>query len=103
MQVYINYPNPHFTIHRDSSCQQIQMHRKDGQRTIKINPVTLKDVLSQFINNAYDFKSQAQLNDLWFDISLSSPEQEIGVVHVIQAILGQRYKPLGGAPITEHC
>jgi len=103
MQVYINYPNPHFTIHKDSSCQQIQIHRKDGQRIIKVTLVTLNSVLNQFINNAYDFKSQARLNDLWLDISLSSPKQEIGFVHIIQAILGQRYKPLGSAPISEHC
>ena len=103
MQVYINYPNSHFTIHKDFSCQQIQMHRKLGQRIIKVSPVTLKNVLDQFINDAHDFKSQAQLNDMWFDVSLASPEQDIGFVHIIQAILGLRYTPLGSAPITEHC
>jgi len=103
MQVYINYPNPHFTIHKNSSCQQIHMHEKSGQRIVKVNSATLKNDLSQFINDAYDFKSEAQLNDLWLDISLPTHEQEIGFVHVIQAILGQRYKPLGNASISEHC
>jgi len=103
MQVYINYPNPHFTIHKDSSCPQIQIHQKSGQRIIKVNSVNLKSVLSQFVKDAYDFKSEAQLNDLWLDISLSTHEQEIGFVHIIQAILGQRYKPLGTAPINKHC
>jgi hypothetical protein len=103
MQVYINYPNPHFTIHKNSSCQQIHMHQKSEQRIVKVNSETLKNVLGQFINDAYDFKSEAQWNDLWLDISLSTSEQEIGFVHIIQAILGQRYKPLGSAPITEHC
>jgi hypothetical protein len=63
----------------------------------------LNDVLKQFINNAYEFKSQDQFNDLWFDISLASPEQDHGFIHIIQAILGQRYKPFGSALITEHC
>lgn len=103
MQVYINYPNPHITIHTLSSCPQIQMHQKSGQRIVKVNTETLKNVLSQFIKDAYHFKSEAQWNDLWLDISLSTPEQEIGFVHIIQAMLGERYKPLGNAPINRHC
>ena len=103
MQVYISYPNPHFTIHKNASCQKIQMRQKDGQRFVKVNAATLKDVLNLFINDAYDFKAEAQWNDLWLDISLSTPEQEIGFVHVVQAILGQRYKPLSNAPISDHC
>ena len=80
MQVYINYPNPHFTVHKNASCQQIQMHRKSGQRIVKVSAATLKNVLTLFINNAYDFKAEAQWNDLWLDISLFTPEQEIGLV-----------------------
>ena len=103
MKVYINYPNSYFKIHTDNSCQQFQLHQKDGQRIIKVTPASLNSVLDQFINNAYDFKSQAQYNDMWIDISLSSPEQEIGFVYVLQAILGHRYKPIGSAQITQHC
>jgi hypothetical protein len=103
MQVYINYPNPHFTIHKNASCQLIHLHQKGGQRIVKVRVTTLKNVLNSFINDTYDFKAEAQWNDLWLDISLSTPEQEIGLVHVIQAILGQRYKPLGNAPISFHC
>ncbi len=103
MLVYINYPNPHFTIHKNSSCQQIHKQQKSGQRLVQVNSATLKNVLRQFIDDAYDFKSEAQLNDLWLDISLPTREQEIGFIHMVQAILGQRYKPLGDAPISEHC
>jgi len=103
MQVYINYPNPHFTIHKNGTCQQIRMHQKIGQRIVKVSAATLKQVLQSLINDAYDFKAEPQWNDLWLDISLSTPEQEIGFVHVIQAILGQRYKPLGNAPVSIHC
>ena len=79
------------------------MHQKSGQRIVKVSPSTLKNVLSQFINDAYDFKSEAQWNDLWLDISLHTPQQEIGFVYIIQAILGQRYKRLRSAAISEHC
>jgi len=103
MYVYINYPNPHLTIHKNISCPQIQMHQKSGQRIVKISPATLNNVLSQFLNNAYDFRAEPELNDLWLDISLSTREQEVGFVHVIQAILGQRYRPLSDAPISTHC
>jgi len=103
MKVYINYPNPHITIHKNASCGQIQSHQKGGQRLVKVSASTLKTVLNLLINDAYDFKAEAQRNDLWLDISLSTSEQEIGFVHVIQAILGQRYKPLSNAPISIHC
>ena len=103
MQVYINYPNPHFTIHNDSSCQQVHMHRKEEQRQVTVRPENLKSVLSDFINENYDFRSEKQFNDLWLDISLAKYEQEIGLVYIIQSIIGQRYKPLSNAPINTHC
>ena len=103
MQIYINYPNPHFTVHMNGSCKQIHMHKKGGQRIVNVRAATLKRVLRAFIKDAYDFRAQALWNDLWLDISLSTPEQEIGLVHVIQAILGQRYKPLSDAPVSIHC
>jgi len=103
MHVYINYPNPHITIHKNAACQQIQIHQKGGQRIVKVNAATLKNVLNSFINDTYSFESKSQGNDMWLDISLSTSEQEIGLVHVIQAILGLRYKSLGNAPISFHC
>jgi hypothetical protein len=103
MQVYIKYPNPHFTVHLNGTCKQIHMHKKGGQRIVNIRAATLKRVLTAFIKDAYDFRAAALWDDLWLDISLSTPEQEIGLVYVIQAILGQRYKPLGNAPVSIHC
>ena len=79
------------------------MHNKAEQRIVVVNLASLKRVLNCFIKNAYDFRAEAEWNDLWLDISLPTPDQEIGFVHVIQAILGQRYKPLGSAPISIHC
>jgi hypothetical protein len=103
MQVYINYPNPHFTIHRDPACKQIQRHEKVNQRRILIRPENLKAVLADFINDAYDFKPEQKYNDMWLDIFLGNSDQEFGLVYVIQAILGQRYKPLGNALVSVHC
>jgi hypothetical protein len=103
MQVYINYPNPHITIHKNTSCRQIQKQQKDEQRHIKIRITNLDDVLTKFINEDYEFRSEKLYNDLWLDISLDNYELEIGVLRTIQAIIGQRYKPLSNAPITIHC
>ena len=103
MQVYINYPNPHITIHKNTSCRQIQMHKKDEQRHINVRITNLNNVLTKFINDDYEFKSEKQFNDFWLDISLDTFEQEMGFVHTLQAIIGQRHKPLSNAPIIIHC
>ena len=103
MQVYLNYSNPHITIHKDNTCGQIHMHHKTEQRRVHINPVALRFVLSDFISDKYMFKSERLFNDLWLDITLDTPEQEVGFVHVIQAIIGQRYSPFSEAPVKEHC
>lgn len=103
MLVYINYPNPHITIHNDASCQQIQIHQKTGQRRIQIRPASLKSVLNDFIVDKHDFEPMKEYNDMWLDITLDSPDQEFGIVYVIQALLGQRYSPLANAPVNIHC
>jgi len=103
MQVYLNYPNPHITIHKDASCGQIHMHKKQDQRHISVNSITLRFVLNDFINDKYIFKAEKQFNDLWLEISLDTPEQEMGLVYVIQAIIGQRYSPFSDAPVSVHC
>ena len=103
MQVYINYPKPHITVHKDTSCRQIQMHQREDQRHVKVRLTNLDDVLTKFINEDYEFGSDKRINDLWLDISLDTYEQEMGLVHTLQAILGQQYKPLSNAPITIHC
>ena len=103
MHVYLNYSNPHITIHKDSTCGQIHMHHKPEQRRVSINAVTLRFVLADFINDKYAFKSKKHFNDLWLDINLATPDQETGLVQVIQAIIGQRYSPFSDAPVIEHC
>lgn len=103
MWVYINYPDPHFSVHRDHSCRMIQMHCKPNQRIRTVSISTLGDVLSEFINEDIPFAAQSGLNDVWIKIELDTPEQEMGLVHVLQAILGKRYGPLSNAPIKTHC
>jgi len=103
VDVYINYPNPHFTIHDNSQCSQIQKHHKANQRTISVTNQNLRQVLTGFISNQYEFSSTASQNDIWLEVNLSSRQQNIGFVFVIQAILGMQSQPLSNAPVTFHC
>jgi hypothetical protein len=103
MHVYLTYPNTHITIHKDNTCGQIHMHHKQGQRRVSINMVALRFVLADFINEKYAFKAEKRFNDLWLEINLDTFEQELGLVHVIHAILSQRYSPFTDAPVIEHC
>ena len=103
MQVYINYPNRHITVHNKATCRQIKIRQTEEGRQVKVRITNLDDVLSKFINEDYEFRAEKHLSDLWLDISLDTPEQEMGLVHVLQAILGQQYKPLSTARITVHC
>lgn len=103
MWVYINYPNPHFTVHRDPSCRMIQMHGKPNQRVRRVSMYALGDFLSEVIAGKMRFAAESGINDVWIEMRLDTPGQEMGLVHVLQAILGRRYSPLAGAPIEEHC
>jgi len=103
MWVYVNYPNPHFTVHRDPSCAMIQMQGKPNQRVHRVTMYTLGDFLAQVIDGKMRFAAQTEFNDLWLDVKLDTPKQEIGLVHMLQAILGRRYSPLAGARIETHC
>lgn len=104
MKVYINYPNPHFTIHRDPNCRYVQMHGKKGRRLVSVTPENLGDVLLDFVNNKYRFAAMAGYNGLWLDISLGTSKHDESLVYIIQVILGRHYKPLrDDAPIKCHC
>ncbi len=37
MKAYLNYPNPHMTLHSDSTCAEIGKMQKAGQRDVTIN------------------------------------------------------------------
>ena len=102
-QVYVNYPNPAFSIHGDPNCASIRQMNKPGQRQINVNVQNLGSVLTQFINGDVSFASTPANNDLWLTIELASDDQERSLVHVLQAILSNRYAPLGRVAVSEHC
>ncbi len=103
MKAYINYPQPHFTVHHDPMCQEPQKHHKDIQRTATITRDNLLTVLSDFAKGEYRFAANRERNDMLLDISLSSPKHEESLVYIIQELLSQRYSPFGDAPVNVHC
>lgn len=100
---YINYPRPHITIHRHTACATVMLHTEAEREIVKVNRSTIAHEVRKFADGEYSFAATGDLEELWLLVSLDTREQEIGVVYVIQALLGLRYAPLGDAPVTVHC
>jgi hypothetical protein len=80
------------------------MQRKVNQRVITVTLNTLPQVLTEFIERQHSFAPNVAANDMWLDIDLASVEQEEGFVHIVQALLGLRYRPLSNnALVRVHC
>jgi hypothetical protein len=84
MWAYINYPNPHFTIHRDPNCPMIQMHHAVDQRKYEVKMENLGNFLLKFIDNEIDFAAHRGMNDIWIKVELDMPEQENAIIYVIR-------------------
>ncbi|HEX8684389.1 MAG TPA: hypothetical protein VF707_18885 [Ardenticatenaceae bacterium] len=103
MFVYINYPNPHITIHKNRYCGRIQQGGKPKQRFVKLNVDNMSQELQKFERKEYPFRAAAGFNDIWLEIDLQNEPLEIAVVQKLQQLLGQHYKPLRNCPIRTHC
>lgn len=102
MMVYINYPKPHFTLHSEDTCPEVQKHHKPGQRVLVVTPDNLGKSLSRFIDSEIAFASNPKNNDMWLNVSLGSCRHEESLIYVIQMLLGQRHSPFMTAPIETH-
>jgi hypothetical protein len=102
MMIYINYPDPHLTLHSTDSCPEVRKHRKQAQRILAITSRNLGNVLSQFIDHEIRFGVNRSSNDLWLHVSLDSQPHEEALAYVIHAILRQRYRRFKNAPIRLH-
>ena len=103
INAYINYPNPHVTVHQDSGCGQIRSHLKSIQRRIKINVATISDELIKFQNNNYHFGSNPETNDIWLEIDFQDSTFEMAVLEHIIRQLGSHYSPLANIKPSIHC
>jgi len=102
MKVYVNFPNPHLTMHRDPTCAEIQKHHKPNQRHIPVSVNRLSSVLTDFIQQKDRFGANTQENDMWLDLSLATPKHEEAFVYVLHLILTSQYTPFQHAQIIDH-
>ena len=104
INVYINHPNPHITIHQSSECGLIHAHKSAAEaRTINIDISNLSQELTKFIDGEHKFNSSAEFNDMWLEINLDDLAFEIAVVLFIVAHLGKIYKQFKGMSPSIHC
>ncbi len=103
MQVYVNYPYPHITIHTNDKCHQVRVHQKEEQRCFVVRPGNVEAVVGELVSERFVFRSDRDFNDLWLDISLDTSEQDLEFVHRVLTLMGERYERLSRAPISIHC
>jgi hypothetical protein len=101
--VYINYPNPHITIHKDIGCGNIRPHDKEGQRKITINENSISKELLRFSEKDYRFSSNAELNDMWLLVDLEDDSAEAQAVEDVRKHLAGHYTPFGRVKVDVHC
>ena len=103
IHVYINYPNPHITIHNDPQCPRIKQGGKKHQRNLSVGIENFEKLLLRFRNKQYRFSATPEFNDMWLEIGLGSIDDEISLVKDVKAELARHYRPFAQAPINEHC
>jgi hypothetical protein len=103
LKAYINYPNPHISVHGDPTCSEIRKQQKSSQREVRIDVNTISNELEKFVAEDFRFGASAALNDMWLAIDFGDPQFELAVVKYIQREVGKHYKPLAGAKLETHC
>ena len=104
INVYINHPNPHITIHQNTDCGLIHAHKSAAEsRTVKLEISNLSTEMAKFIGGGYKFNASKEFNDMWLEISLGDLAFEIAVVLFIVAQLGKSYKQFKGMSPSIHC
>ena len=103
MKVYLNYPNPHISIHRDPSCSEVQKNRKEGQRVLHVSRANWDQTVADFGRKKYRFASIREFNDMWLEVSMDSEGEVLRLVKEVHAALGGHYRPFARAEVIVHC
>ncbi|HEY6968008.1 MAG TPA: hypothetical protein VJA94_02300 [Candidatus Angelobacter sp.] len=103
VKAYLNYPNPHMTLHCGSACAEVGKMHKAQQRTVKIDQASFSQALKQLAGKEFRLGSQASINDVWLTINFGDEEFEEAVARYVCRFLGQRYSRPRGAQIRKHC
>ncbi len=103
IKAYVNYPNPHITIHCNSLCSSIQSQQKPDQRYVKINLETISSELNNFANRYFKFAADSSHNDLWLEIDFEDQKFETEILGYVCRLLGKQYSPFGNIVPQTHC
>ena len=103
MKAYVNYPNPHMTLHGNLNCLEIGKMQKPQQRVMTINRASFAQAINQLSSINFQLGAQAQVNDVWLSIEFGDSEFEEAVARYACRLLRERYSPLKVAPIKKHC
>ena len=103
LKAYINYPNPHVTIHANAECSRIQQQHKQEQRVVRLEVRSLSLELQRFSAQEYQFGAEAETNDMWLELDFSDPVFEKAVVEYVRSILALHYSPFARVSVDEHC
>jgi hypothetical protein len=103
LKAYINYPNPHITIHGNASCSAIQQQHKKDQRVVRLDIGSLSKELNRLAMKEYQFGAQAETNDMWLELNLGDNKFERAIMDYVRILLSQHYKPFSRAKVDEHC
>lgn len=95
--VYINYPNPLFSLEHGQAVKERLRHDKTERRVFHIDPQTFSVEIARFQEGEVRFAASPELNDLWLEIDFGDESFERAVAEYIQRLLGRRYKPLAEA------
>ncbi len=100
---YVNYPNPHVTIHGDDGCATIQQQHKKGQWIVHLNVRTISTELTRFSEKHYRFWADSESNDLWIYADFGDAAFERVLIEHIRSVLASHYSPFGRVRTTQHC
>jgi hypothetical protein len=104
INVYINHPNPHITIHQSSDCGLIHAHKSEAEsRKVKLGIANLSQELPRFVEGEHKFNATKEFNDMWLEIDLGDLAFEIATILFIVQQLGKVYKPFKGMSPSIHC
>jgi hypothetical protein len=100
---YINYPNPHVTIHANLTCSSVKKHDKENQRVVHLKVSSLSRELGNFEKKEYQFGATPEINDMWLKVDFDDFEFERAVVEYVRKILSRHYTPFARVKIKQHC
>lgn len=103
LKAYINYPNPHITIHADAECPTIQQQHKQGQRVVELRVATLSAELERFAAKEHRFAPNPDANDMWLNVEFGDPAFEWAVIEYVRRLLRRHYTPFARIKVDEHC